>query len=65
MLSGSLGIEQLNHIFPFGNSDSDIQKRDFIFRTFDTDHTGMLTLNQIMVGMEGMDDDYAIVKKNP
>lgn len=65
MISGSLGIERLNYIFPFGNSDSDMQKRDFLFRQLDTEKQGFITLQQILKGMEAMDDEYAIVKKNP
>lgn len=60
-----MGIERLNYIFPFGNSDSDMQRRDLLFRTIDTERQGMITLKQILAGMESMDEEYAIVKKNP
>jgi hypothetical protein len=28
MISGTSGIERLNYLFPFGNSDQDVTKRD-------------------------------------
>ena len=64
MISGSLGIERLNYLFPFGNSNTDLMKRDKLFRSMDSEQAGHVTLDAIL-NVLTEDEDYAIVKKNP